>query len=59
MRLGSTPEVRQDNWGQTNNVATVNYANGVQSAMTYDALNRITGLATQNSGYLYQRKQRK
>jgi hypothetical protein len=23
--------------------------------MTYDALNRITGLATQNSGYIYQR----
>ena len=37
------------------NLATVNYANGVQSVMTYDALNRITGLATQNTGYVYQR----
>jgi RHS repeat-associated protein len=38
-----------------NNVAAVNYPNGVQSALTYDALNRITGLATQSTGYLYQR----
>jgi YD repeat-containing protein len=37
------------------NLSTATYPNGVQSAMTYDALNRITGLATQNSGYLYQR----
>jgi RHS repeat-associated protein len=37
------------------NVAAVNYANSVQSAMNYDALNRITGLATQSTGYLYQR----
>jgi RHS repeat-associated protein len=38
-----------------NNVTTVSYANGAQSAMTYDALNRLTGLATQSTGYLYQR----
>jgi RHS repeat-associated protein len=38
-----------------NNVATVSYPNGVQSLMTYDALNRISGLATQSTGYLYQR----
>ena len=37
------------------NLSTATYPNGLQSAMTYDALNRITGLATQNSGYLYQR----
>jgi RHS repeat-associated protein len=37
------------------NLATATYPNGVQSAMTYDALNRITGLATQNSSYTYQR----
>jgi RHS repeat-associated protein len=37
------------------NLATATYPNGVQSAMTYDALNRITGLATQNSSYAYQR----
>ena len=37
------------------NLSTATYPNGVQSVMTYDALNRITGLATQNSGYIYQR----
>jgi len=42
------------------NVATVSYANGVQSAVTYDALNRILGLAASSSaaeisGYAYQR----
>jgi len=37
------------------NLTTATYANGVQSVMTYDPLNRVTGLATQNSGYLYQR----
>ena len=36
-------------------MANVNYANGVQSALTYDALNRISGLATQSTGYHYQR----
>jgi RHS repeat-associated protein len=37
------------------NLTTATYPSGVQSVMTYDALNRITGLATQNSGFLYQR----
>jgi RHS repeat-associated protein len=37
------------------NLSTATYPNGVQSVMTYDALNRISGLATQNSGYIYQR----
>jgi YD repeat-containing protein len=42
------------------NLATARYPNGVQSPMTYDALNRITGLAasspaTEISGYTYQR----
>jgi len=43
-----------------NNLSTASYPNGVQSAMTYDALNRITGLAASSSaaevsGYTYQR----
>jgi len=38
-----------------NNLTSANYPNNVQSVITYDPLNRITGLATQNSGYLYQR----
>ncbi len=37
------------------NVVTVTYPNNVQSAMSYDTLNRITGLATQTTGYSYQR----
>jgi RHS repeat-associated protein len=42
------------------NVATATYPNGVQSVMTYDVLNRITGLAASSSaaevsGYTYQR----
>jgi RHS repeat-associated protein len=37
------------------NLSTATYPNGVQSVLTYDALNRISGLATQDSGYLYQR----
>jgi RHS repeat-associated protein len=42
------------------NLATATYPNGVQSALTYDALNRITGLAASSSaaevsGYAYQR----
>jgi YD repeat-containing protein len=31
------------------NVVTVTYPNNVQSAMSYDTLNRITGLATQTA----------
>ena len=43
-----------------NNLATAIYSNGVQSVMTYDVLNRITGLAASSSaaevsGYTYQR----
>jgi YD repeat-containing protein len=37
------------------NLATATYPNGVLSTMSYDALNRITGLSSQNSGYTYQR----
>ena len=42
------------------NLSTATYPNGVQSVMTYDALNRITGLAASSStaevsGYTYQR----
>jgi RHS repeat-associated protein len=37
------------------NLTTATLPNGVQSAMTYDALNRVTGLATQSTGYIYQR----
>jgi RHS repeat-associated protein len=36
-------------------VATVTYPNGVQSAFTYDSLNRVSAMATQSSGYTYQR----
>ena len=42
------------------NLSTATYPNGVQSVMTYDAMNRITGLAASSSaeevsGYTYQR----
>jgi YD repeat-containing protein len=37
------------------NLTTATLPNGLQSTFTYDALNRVTGLATQNSGYLYER----
>jgi RHS repeat-associated protein len=37
------------------NVASATYPNSIQSILTYDQLNRISGLATQVSGYLYQR----
>jgi YD repeat-containing protein len=37
------------------NLATATYPNGVQGTLTYDTLNRLTGFATQNSGYTYQR----
>ena len=37
------------------NVAGVSYANGVQSTLTYDALNRISALATQATSYSYSR----
>jgi YD repeat-containing protein len=37
------------------NVASVTYPNGVQSLLSYDDLNRVTGLATSSRGYSYQR----
>lgn len=38
------------------NVSTVTYLNGVQTNyQQYDAMNRILQMATQNSGYIYQR----
>jgi YD repeat-containing protein len=37
------------------NLTTATLPNGLQSVFIYDALNRVTGLATQTSGYLYQR----
>ena len=38
------------------NVSTVTYPNGVQTDyQQYDAMNRILQMATQNSGYIYQR----
>ena len=38
-------------------MATVTYPNGVQSLLSYDDLNRVTGLATSATGYSYQRDQ--
>ena len=35
------------------NLVKVTYSNGVQTVIQYDKLNRITGLATQASGYTY------
>jgi RHS repeat-associated protein len=37
------------------NVATATYPNGSQMQFQYDALNRVSGLASQVSGYSYQR----
>ncbi len=42
-------------YDSANNVGTVAYPNGVTSQFTYDALNRVTGLNSQVSGYTYQR----
>ena len=49
---GATTTYSYDN---ASNVATVTYPNGVKAVMQYDALNRITALATQQTGYSYQR----
>jgi RHS repeat-associated protein len=38
-------------------IATVTYPNGVSMVLSYDQLNRVTGLATQSTGYAYQRDQ--
>jgi RHS repeat-associated protein len=37
------------------NVAGVSYANGVQSTLTYDALNRTSGLSTPSTSFSYSR----
>lgn len=50
-RLGTTTYT----FDPASNVATVTYPNGVQSQFTYDSLNRVTGLATAQTGYVYQR----
>ncbi len=50
-RLGTTAYA----YDAASNVATVTYPNGVQSTFAYDQLNRVTGLATQQTGYVYQR----
>ena len=50
-RLGTTTYA----YDPASNVTTVTYPNGVQSALQYDPLNRVTGLATQTTGYIYQR----
>jgi uncharacterized protein RhaS with RHS repeats len=42
-------------YDKASNVGTVRYPNGVQSAFTYDTLNRVSGLSSQVSGYTYQR----
>ena len=42
-------------YDNASNVATVTYPNGVQTVMQYDPLNRVTALATQTTGYNYQR----
>jgi len=42
-------------YDDANNVATVTYPNGVQTLMQYDSLNRLKALATQQTGYTYQR----
>lgn len=42
-------------YDSANNVGTVTYPNGVQTQFQYDTLNRVTGAATQQSGYAYQR----
>jgi len=50
-RLGTTTYSYDD----ANNVATVTYPNGVQTLMQYDSLNRLKAMATQQTGYTYQR----
>lgn len=37
------------------NLGTVTYPNGIQSTFNYDQLNRVSAMATQSSGYAYQR----
>ncbi len=42
-------------YDNANTVTTVTYPNGVQAVLDYDTLNRVSGLATQQTGYAYQR----
>jgi RHS repeat-associated protein len=42
-------------YDNANNVLSVTYPNGVQAVLQYDTLNRLTALATQQTGYVYQR----
>ncbi len=53
-RLGTTTYT----YDSASNVATVTYPDGVQSLLSHGALtrlNRVTGLSTQTTGYVYQR----
>jgi RHS repeat-associated protein len=51
----SGPNTTTYSYDSANNVATVNYPNGVQSTFSYDTQNRVTGLTSQVSGYTYHR----
>jgi RHS repeat-associated protein len=42
-------------YDSASNVATVTYPNGVETQFQYDTLNRVSALATQQTGYVYQR----
>ena len=42
-------------YDNASNVATVTYPNGVETQFQYDTLNRVSALATQQTGYAYQR----
>ena len=53
-RLGSGANTTTYGYDPASNVANVTYPNGLQSVFSYDSLNRVTGLATQVSGYVYQ-----
>jgi len=49
---GATTTYTYDN---ASNVQSITYPNGVQTIFHYDQSNRVSGVATQASGYLYQR----
>jgi len=42
-------------YDDASNVVTVTYPNGVGATLEYDQLNRVSGLATQQTGYAYTR----
>jgi RHS repeat-associated protein len=54
-RLVSGANTTTYTYDPASNVATVTYPNAVQTLFQYDTLNRVAGLATQQTGYLYQR----